>query len=158
MSAVNDTLRKFAAHGLLPLSFVASIIAGDHIAYAYESPQEVIIEQQSANTTDTGKTDNTPSKNVVLGAKLFTPTTFENTTGMWVGRNIDTIIQGNSRTPQLHEYFATDDNKLYRTTITSAGKSFMTVEQTGTLPPKVVQSLRDNIPSMTPQMVFDHYA
>lgn len=152
MNAVNDTLRKFAARGLLPLSFVAAVVTSDPAAQAYETPQEIVIEQQSIDVAgDTGK-------KAIFGAQLFTPAVFEDTTGVWVGRNLTTTQRGQGEVLQLHEYFATDDNRLFRTTVTSAGKSAMTIERTGSLPPKVVQSLRDNIPSMTPKMVFEHFA
>lgn len=153
MSAINDTVRRFASRGLLPLSFVAAVVTGDPAAQAYEAPQEAIIEQQSIRDTD----DNTEKK-VKFGAKLFTPSTFQNTTGMWVGRNLSESKHGDSTLPQLHEYFASDDNRLYRTTVTSTGKSYMAVERTDVLPEKVAQSLRDNLPSMSPKMVFDHFS
>lgn len=152
MNAVNDTLRKFAARGLLPLSFLAAVVTGDPAAQAYETPQEIVIEQQSIDVADDTR------EKATFGAQLFTPAVFEDTTGMWVGRDLTTTRKGQGEIPQLHEYFATDDNRLFRTTVTSAGKSAMTIERTESLPPKVVQSLRDNIPSMTPKMVFEHFA
>lgn len=152
MIAINDTIRRFASRGLLPLSFVAAIVTGDPHVQAYEAPPETVIEQHPIHDAD----DNTQGE-TSFGAQLFTPATFQNTTGMWVGRNLSTVAYGNGDIPQLHEYFASDDNKLYRTTITSAGKHSMVVDHTDVLPEKVMQSLRNDLASMSPKMVFDHF-
>ena len=151
---LSSSLKKLSAKGLIPLSLFAALATGTPVASA---------QQEHANTPpgihssldDDNKLDISPQ----FGAKLYQDTTFAHHTGQWVGRTIsEANPDGAVSSPQLHEYFLTDNDVLLQTTVKTTGKATMQIDSSEKLPAKVADALRSGMASMPADMVFSHFS
>lgn len=150
MNPPSVSLRTLAAKGLVPLSLVTALVTGNPAVSAqetssYEDSYSIVQEKRPQD------------KKSSFGSKLFVPSSFNGHAGMWVDRTLSTTSHGEMNIPQLHEYFLSHDDILYKTTITS-GKTTMEEKRTSILPRKVAQSIRDKNPSMPADIVFQHFS
>lgn len=146
----SPSLRKLAAQGLIPLSFLTAIITNDPAARAVDVIDYSPTEENSTRSVES-------SSGYTMGEKLHTPTMFNNHMGQWVGRDITTVNSGH--TPALREYFLGDDNIMYRTTVTSYrhDNNDVSIDTTTILPEKIARSVRGVEPSLPYHMVFDYF-
>ena len=154
MNSPSASLRTLAAKGLIPLSLVAALVTGRNPTVSAQETTSSYGEDYSFSQEEKPQ-DKNPSYS--FGATLFTPSSFDGHTGIWVGRNLSTTSSGDMNIPQLHEYFVSNEGVLYKTTITS-GKNTMEEKHTSVLPEKVAQSLREKMPSMPAELVFQHFS
>lgn len=153
MNSPSASLRTLAAKGLVPLSLVAALVTGNPTVSAQETTSSY--REDYSFSQEENQQDKKPSYS--FGAKLFTPSSFNGHAGMWIDRNLSTTSSKDMNIPQLHEYFLSHDDVLYKTTITS-GKDTMEEKHTSVLPEKVAQSLREKMPSMPAELVFQHFS
>lgn len=152
MNSPSASLRTLAAKGLVPLSLVAALVTGNPTVSAQETTS---YNKNYSFSQEEKPQDKKPSYS--FGAKLFAPSSFDGHAGMWISRNLSTTSSGDMNIPQLHEYFISNEGVLYKTTITS-GKNIMEEKHTSILPEKVAQSLREKMPSMPAELVFQHFS
>lgn len=153
MNSPSISLRTLAAKGLVPLSLVAALVTGNPTVSAQETTSSY---GEDYSFSQEEKPQHKKSS-YSFGAKLFTPSSFNGHAGMWVDRNLSTTSSKDMNIPQLHEYFVSNEGVLYKTTITS-GKNTMEEKHTSVLPEKVAQSLREKMPSMPAELVFQHFS
>ena len=147
MNSTYSPLRKLAAKGLIPLSLMVAIATGSPSVSAQQTPL-----QGEYSTQDKKEQHAKPS----FGEKLYQPSFLDGEHGIWIGRSLTPISRGEMTVPQLDEYFLSDDNILYKTSLVS-GDTKASKESTSVLPLKVADSLRDKNPSIPPKLVFDHF-